>query len=316
MNYISNIEKDDNELYFTINSKNKLKVGLVNGLRRILLSDIPILAISHIKINFIKNTFMFDNEYIKHRLGLVSINNNALENMDDIILVLKKKNESDDIISVYLDDFEVKQKNTVINNKDIFQYPKTLLLKLKPLQEIHIETTLHEGTGRENARFCPVSTAFYHFDYDKDERLYEKDKHDYPIKYKFTIESSGQFKCKELLLKSIDILKDKLLLIKTDIQKKSGNVTSFKYIPESNNVDLYIVNENDTVGNLITQYIIDEVPDIRNCGYHIPHPLNKILIIRMSYGDNEIDTLIDLLSNTINNIVKLLDELIKDVTLI
>ena len=316
MSFISNIEKDEDELNFSISSKNKLKVGIVNGIRRILLSDIPIYAISTTKINFIKNTCMFDNEYIKHRLGLVSIRNNILKSLEDVIITVNKVNNSDNIISIYLDDFEVKQKGKVIKNEDIFTYPKTLLLKLKPLQEINIETTLEQGTSRENARFCPVSTAFYHFDYDTDERLYEKDKNDYPVKYNFTIESSGQYNCNELLLNSINILKDKLQILKSDIEKKKGNITKFKHLKESDSIDLYIINENDTIGNLLSQYIMDETPDIRYCGYHIPHPLNKTLIIRISYGDNEIDTISDLICSNITNILKLLDELFKDCSVI
>ena len=286
MSFISNIEKDEEELKFTIN-ENKLKIGIVNGIRRILLSDIPIYSISTTKINFIENTCMFDNEYIKHRLGLVSIKNNILKNLEDIIITINKVNNTDNIISIYLSDFEIKQKGKVIKNEDLFTYPKTLLLKLKPLQEINIETTLELGISRENARFCPVSTAFYYFDYDTDERLYEKDKKDYPVKYNFTIESSGQYECKDLLLKSIDILKDKLQILKSDIEKK-GDITKFKHLKESDSVDLYIIIENDTIGNLLSQYIVDETPDIRFCGYHIPHPLNKTLIIRISYGNNEI----------------------------
>ena len=318
MNIISNIEKDNDELCFSINNKDsKLKTSLVNGIRRVIISDIPIYALSTVKINFITNTCIFDNEYIKHRLGLVAIKNNVLDNYDNIVFNVNKKNtDSNSLISVYLKDFEVIQEKTKIKNSDFFKYPDTLITKLKLGQEIHIEGTIDQGIGREDARYTPVSTAVYFFDYDKDERDYKKDNNDYPIKYNYIIESSGQYSPKKLLIKSIEILIEKNKIIKDDLVFKKGKITKLMNAPTKlKAIDIELVNENDTFGNLITQYIIEDEKDIdlKYCGYHIPHPLKNILVIRLSYKDNSKDTIIKLVSDTINKINNILNELLKEV---
>ena len=308
MSFIENIEKEHVDLTFTINSNNKLKVGFVNGLRRILISDIPIYGVSTHKINFINNTCMFDDEFLKHRLGLVSVRNDVLKDFDDVVLSINKKNEKDEIESVYLKDFKVEQRDKEFKNEDLFRYPNTLLTKLKPGQVLELEASLEEGIGRQNARFSPVSTAFYHFDYDKDERDYIRDKDDYPVKYIFTIESSGQLMPKELLLRSINVLKEKLNFIKNDIERKTGKITNIMKSPTKlPAIDIHINNETDTIGNLITQYALD-IDGVEYSGYHMPHPLKKLLILRFAYKDNSIETITKLVGDTVNKINKLLDE--------
>ena len=166
--------------------------------------------------------------------------------------------------------------------------------------------------GRENARFSSVSTAFYHFEYDKDERDFKKDKENYPNKYIFTIESSGHLEPKQILQISVKILKEKLINIKDDINKKTGKICEFKKSPiKLNSMDIHLINENDTVGNLLTQYIMD-VPDIQYSGYHMPHPLKKLLILRFSYKDSSIETITKLVIDNIDKIITLLDDFGKE----
>lgn len=308
MALITNIEKEIDELEFTINNNGNIKTSLVNGLRRVMISDIPVYNISTHKINFIKNTCIFDNEFIKHRLGLVSVKNN-IKDYENILITLSKKNETDEIISVYLSDFKVLHKDKPIKNEDFFKFPKTLITKLKPTQELEVETTVDIGIGRKNSRHTPVSTAVYHFVYNEDERDYKRDKDDYPLQYRFLIESSGQYEPNEILLKSIEVLKNKLNFFKRDIEKDTGKITEFKKSPTKlNAMDIHIKNENDTLGNLLTQYILDN-KDVEYSGYHIPHPLKKLLVIRLSYKDSSKETIIKLLVEAINNINKILDDL-------
>ena len=161
-------------------------------------------------------------------------------------------------------------------------------------------------------RFSPVSTAFYHFEYDKDEKDFKRDKDDYPIKYIFTIESSGHLEPKQILETSVKILKEKLINIKNDIIKKIGKICEFrKSSTKLNAMDIHLINENDTIGNLLTQYIID-VPYVEYSGYYIPHPLKKLLIMRFSYKDSSVETITKLVSDNIDKIVTLLDDFGKE----
>ena len=314
LKYITDVDNSDEyDITFKINSNKKLKTGFVNGLRRIMLSDIPIHCISSTKINFIENTSVFnDDVFIKRRLCLSIIKNNTLKDFDDIIISANKTNETDEMISVYLSDFTITQRDKEILNKDFFHFPKSLITKLKPDQTFNVEATVECGLGRMHAKYSPVSSAFYHFEYDKDERVYETDKDDYPMKYIFTIESSGQLPSKQLMMEGIQILKNKLLKIKNDLLKKTGKITEIKKSPtELKGIDIHIIDENDTIGNLITQYILD-TPDIIYSGYHMPHPLKKLLILRCSYKDSTEETIVKLISNTIDKINVLLDDFSKD----
>ena len=59
-----------NHLKFSIEN---VKLSIANGLRRILMSEIPSFSIDIDKVNILKNTSIFHNEYIKERLSLVPI---------------------------------------------------------------------------------------------------------------------------------------------------------------------------------------------------------------------------------------------------
>lgn len=309
--YISDIkETDEYDITFAINSNKNIKTSLPNALRRIILSDIPIYCISTTKINFIENGSVFtDDVFMKRRLAFIVIKNNTLKDFDDILISINKTNTSDEMISIYPKDFTVTQRGREIPMKDFFKFPNSLLTKLKPGKTFNVEATIECGIGRKHANFSPVSGSIYHFDYDKDERKYKKDENDYPLKYIFTIESVGQLPSKQLMTVSIQILKNKLLKIKNDLTKKTGKITEIKKSPtELNGIDIHILDENDTVGNIITQYVLD-VPDVEYSGYHMPHPLKKLLILRFSYKDSSEKVIVKLVSDAIDRINKILDDL-------
>ena len=110
MSYIANINKDGDDLSFQIvntkGNKTDMKISFVNALRRVILSDIPIIATSRLKTQFTDNTSMLDDQYLAHRLNMSTvINSSATENhMDEIGISLNRVNESDDIETVYLKD--------------------------------------------------------------------------------------------------------------------------------------------------------------------------------------------------------------------
>ena len=54
MALITNIEKEIDELEFTINNNGNIKTSLVNGLRRVMISDIPVYNISTHKLILLK----------------------------------------------------------------------------------------------------------------------------------------------------------------------------------------------------------------------------------------------------------------------
>ena len=66
-----NIKQDDDDLTFEIINKN-IKLALPNALRRIMIAEIPMIAINNIEMH--SNTSMLHNGILTDRLLLVPIN--------------------------------------------------------------------------------------------------------------------------------------------------------------------------------------------------------------------------------------------------
>lgn len=104
------IESNEDELKFTLSD---LNVSIANSLRRTIISNIPCVVFKtspyeenqcDIKIN----TTRFNNEIVKQRLSCIPIHitdlNTSLENY---LLVINKKNESDTIQNITTEDFKI-----------------------------------------------------------------------------------------------------------------------------------------------------------------------------------------------------------------
>ena len=103
-------------------------------------------------------------------------------------------------------------------------------------------------------------------------------------------------------------LRNKFEKLKYDILNNIGlNVkfgdsnTSFK------SMDIEFIDENDTVGNLLSQTILDE-ENIDYCGYKIPHPLKNNFILRISYKNNDKKEISDLIVRNIDVIIDLINK--------
>lgn len=322
MSYFANITKDYDDVTFQIQNKSEnkipIKVCLVNSLRRIILTDVPIISISELKTQFTKNSSMLNNAYLSHRMGLVSILNTPLikANFENIIINLNKKNDSDDMITYYLRDFEVKLDDKIIENDKVFKFPDTPIGRIKHGQTVIMNTKLVESSNRKlGAAFCPVGTCVYYFNYDKNmesddkERFYKKDEFGNPLIYNFSIESSGQLEPNEVFSLGIDTLINKLNDIKRDLVDKNRIKVIFSKSPTiMKAVDLKIFGENDTIGNLLVKYIsfIEKVDFI---AYDIVHPLVNDIIVRIAYKENNHDEISDLIVKTIDYLMNFLNNL-------
>ena len=69
--------------------------------------------------------------------------------------------------------------------------------------------------------------------------------------------------------------------IKEDIIHKKGEIVEFHRNKRAG-VRLILKKENETVGNILTQYILDMDKDII-CGYTQPHPFEKYIFIDINY---------------------------------
>jgi len=224
---------------------------------------------------------------------------------------------------------------------------------------LHIEATAVVSNGQENARWSPVSQVSFtnKVDTEKTDKVLLQLKNDYKSKnnidtlspqiekgiehrfnifeanrhfhvnsknepniFEFKIESIGALNPKYIFMKALDILKTKINTFLINLNNDSDIVT----IKESNNlqntIDIEILNENHTLGNLIQSHFnyYDELNEKNFCkdkdninyiGYYEPHPLDDKIILRIglkkSYEKNleSSGTQYDRISN-IKNIIE------------
>ncbi len=143
-------------------------VAFANALRRTMLTRVPSMAIDEVLI--LENTSVMYDEMLAHRLGLIPLvtpleDYNHPDECDcegkgcslcQCTLTLEVEAEGEEKL-VYSGDL-MSQDPKVVPASD-----KIPLVKLAPGQRIIIEAYARLGTGRENAKFQPVSTVAYKY---------------------------------------------------------------------------------------------------------------------------------------------------------
>ena len=170
--------------------KGKLEIELkdstpsfANALRRIMLSEIPLTAIEEVYIK--ENNSALQDELLAHRLGLIPVKGEGT-----IKLQVKgpKTVTSGDLESDKVE----------IPNKDI------IIVELLDNQKINLTAKTKQGFGKEHAKWQPAIVSF---------------KYKTPKKIYLSIESCSYLSEKEILRKSLEILKAKAENFKEEISK-------------------------------------------------------------------------------------------------
>lgn len=185
---LSQIIESDNgkKLSFRIEDTN---VSIVNALRRIILSEIPTVVIRSTpydknRVNIEVNTTRMNNEIIKQRLSCipVHINESEFSSINDLLLELSVKNDSNILAYATSGDFKIKngKTNTYISEEDVKRiFPADSITKdyidivrLKPKtstngEELKLTCSLDIGTSKEDSSFAVASTCCYSFAVDE-----------------------------------------------------------------------------------------------------------------------------------------------------
>jgi len=167
-----------------------INYSIANAIRRTILSDIPVLGFKTFPhhendANFIKNTTRLNNEILKQRLSCIPVHIKDLNSdYKNLVIEIKKVNESESIGYVTTGDFKIKDittENYLSENatRKIFPVdPITkeyiLFCRLKPRisselpgEEINIEAKLSIRTAEENSAYNVTSTCSYGMTVDK-----------------------------------------------------------------------------------------------------------------------------------------------------
>lgn len=132
--------------------------SVANALRRILIGEIPTLAVEKVLIH--KNSGVMTDETLAHRLGLIPIDVDPEEvdekELESLVFRIDVKNGESDMINVYSHDIQCVQP---------FREPwfkkNVLITRLAPKQEIEVEMFCSKGVGKEHAKWSPVCPATY-----------------------------------------------------------------------------------------------------------------------------------------------------------
>ncbi|CAA9988455.1 DNA-directed RNA polymerase I, putative [Plasmodium knowlesi strain H] len=169
-----------NEENLLILEVKNLNVSIANALRRIMLAEVPTIAIE--KVNIFQNTGIIADEILCHRLGLIPFKFDAdlinfkeeYEKYNHLncfcfklhVKFTKKAGSSETSQSIYSRDL----KWCPINEQQKLRFQKNppkvvddniLITKLANGQEIELICFLEKGIGKTHAKWSPVCTAVY-----------------------------------------------------------------------------------------------------------------------------------------------------------
>lgn len=294
---------------------NNVDLSIINGIRRIILTDIPVIGFDgedEPSIEIINNNGPLHNELLIHRISFIPlhISEEETENYQDnnLEFELNILNESINIKNIYTNIITGKRNNIDITKKELsLIFPENkitkyhiLITRLRTDEILHFKAKAVKKTARLNASFSCVSlcTLFYNQDpkiadkkdniLDK-ERSYYKNKYNDPISIKFELEIINNFTLKYLFIKAIEIIIDKLNFLRENLLSDKIKIEQFQDL--ENTYDFHIENEDDTIGNIIqsllhNKYIRDKskLNDIicKFIGYIHVHPLQTLLVIRLT----------------------------------
>jgi len=270
---------------------NHIDLAVVNGIRRIILTDISIPGIIGEKlenddptVDVIVNNGALHNEIIIHRIGLIPIclQEDEIDNYEDnsIQIELNVKNTTNKTIDVRTNDITATRNSVPISKEElgvIFPANKTskdyiLITRLRTGEHLHLKARIVKRKGRDNASFNPVSLS--NFSYIQDpkeadkktnildkERSYYKNKYGDAVRFKFDIESINRnIGPKYLVSKSLDIMIHKLEGLRKELNREPSDATSAKVKIQAfqdiqGTFEFIIEDEDDTLGNVIQSYI-------------------------------------------------------------
>jgi len=301
MSTITSFKKSVNSIQFKINNKKEnYEIALINGLRRIILVNLDCFCFSRESIQFQKNTSIYNEDFMSQRFALIPLNAKEFSKLDIskveahfhatcTNVVEPTPYYAKDIQLFYVD--EESEEKKLLENSKYITIPDILLANIKPDQEMRCIFQVKRGNHKENGgMYCPVSKCVYYFESDsKDEspiareRDYLKTKSLLPLVYNFELETDGIYPILDIFSLGCDyyiqLLQNKIEEIKNIeastmvyIETSSTNMTGFDFIFEKSD---------DTLGNVIQTYGIQD-KDIHYIGYHIPHPLDCKLYIRLA----------------------------------
>jgi DNA-directed RNA polymerase subunit L len=282
-------------------------IAFVNGLRRILLAEIPTVVIRDVQI--LDNSTKMIHEMLKHRVEMLPINvrpEEAVTIRDTRIELRYLPPATPDLTrkgpaEITTDDFAIQgpRKDVFLKDRDLDA--PLFFMTLQPSESIHVKATL--GVETMGASQVCVSTFKNHIDpdlakLDKDsyvavagddeneramrakifdnyeiQRSYARDEEGRPYWFDFTVESIGVIPAKDLLKQAAQIFKAKIeTWCENPILREEGNWYSIETEADGHTIGALAQSLLYSGGLLKVDYV----------SYRIVHPLLPKMIVRFS----------------------------------
>lgn len=298
-------------------------LAIVNGIRRTLLSGIPILGFRFHEhrpsITIRKNTGRLHDEFLAHRLSLIPLHfgESTLEafQADDFTFELKVRNDSLSMLDVTTRHFTGSHRGTPLGPEElqaifpcnVVSGDPVLITRLRPNEELDVVAVPVLSTAKEHAAFMPVSLSSFSYLPDPAaarggasrldaERRYAKNAYGDPAGFRFELEPTTGLKASYLVSKALEILVTRALAIRTELFHATSATVSLQ-ANEQGGADLSIEGEDDTVGHLIQSLMFNHfVRDharteagrhVSFVGYYAPHPLQTAVVVRAAFDGCE-----------------------------
>jgi DNA-directed RNA polymerase subunit L len=240
-------------------------VQIINSLRRVIESEIPIFCINNPVYEVNTSSFMH-NDHISLRLELLPLNNDESLNKGDV------KNAEFSLNITCPDKFELYEVTSkdIISSDGVKYFDDNYIITyLKPKESIKVKMNTVKGIPKKNAKFQSIIVSNYSYD---DEFI------------QMTLEDNYVLHPLNAYKAGTQTLINKLNNIKTSIlQNNDQKIIIEKLIDENKNKNIVyqikMYNEDHTLGSIIQNYIANNSK--LYCGYHMPHPLENIIIFKI-----------------------------------
>ena len=291
--------------------------AIINSLRKVCIDQIPIYALHRSKIKILRNSSIFDGTDMEVRLSQLPIKR---VNHDINLLPLKyyknvnfadpklerhpydklnieyylniKNNGPEKTLYVTTNDLRISINNDIVENNKMYQGDeKITLIELCPGEEFECSMKGVLAVGELDSIFN-ASNSYY-------DEITEN-------KYIFNIESNGQFTEYELLEKGIQIIIEKLKIIKENLLDNQYSII----LTENNLARIVIINEDETCGGPIN-YILQNMKEVIFSGVSRPNLLEKNIALTFCVNNNY--KLIDILGLAIDKTIELYNNIKKKV---
>jgi DNA-directed RNA polymerase subunit L len=302
-------EYDSSSLVLDISGK-EVHHSIINSLRKVCLDQIPIYALDRGKIKILRNSSVYDNTEMEVRLSqlpLKRIDSKVIylplkyyKNVDfaftklekhpddniDIELYLNSKNTGPEKIKyVSTDDLRISINSEIVDNKNMYGGKEPItLIELRVGEEIECSMKGVLAVGELNSIFNSSNTYY---------KELKENEH-----YLLTIESNGQLDEYELLLRGINIIIEKLKIIKENIV----NLQYEMIMGNNNSINIEITNEDYTCGGPLN-YILQGMKEVVFSGVYAPNLMEKNIAITCVIDKNY--KIIDILSKGIDNTIEI-----------